>query len=82
LPVSPKLPQISGQELVRFLDKLGYHIVRQKGSHIRFRKTTGVGEYNITVLNHRVIAKGTLNDIITKVSLWNNINKDDLIKMF
>lgn len=79
--MSPKLPQVSGQELVRFLEKLGYHVSRQKGSHIRLRKTTGVGEHNITVPNHKVVAKGTLNDIITKVSLWNNVSKDDLIKM-
>ncbi|MBA3060754.1 MAG: type II toxin-antitoxin system HicA family toxin [Nitrospirae bacterium] len=79
--MSPKLPQVSGQELVRFIEKLGYHVIRQKGSHIRLRKTTSVGEHNITVPNHKVVAKGTLNDIITKVSLWNNISKDDLIKM-
>lgn len=79
--MSPKLPQVSGQEMVRFLEKLGYQMIRQKGSHIRLRKMTGAGEHNITVPNHKVIAKGTLNDIITKVSLWNNINKDELIKM-
>ncbi len=80
--MSPKLPQVSGQELARFLEKLGYHVIRQKGSHIRLRKTTSMGEHNITVPNHKVIAKGTLGDIITKISLWNSINKDDLIKMF
>lgn len=79
--MSPKLPQVSGQSLVSSLEKLGYKIIRQKGSHIRLRKTTSVGEHNITVPNHKVVAKGTLNDIITKVSLWNNISKDDLIKM-
>jgi hypothetical protein len=30
--------------------------------------------------NHDPIAKGTLNDILTKVSIWNQISKDDLIK--
>lgn len=79
--MSPKLPQVSGQELVRFLERLGYQIIRQKGSHIRLRRTTSVGEHNITVPDHKVVAKGTLNDIMTKVSLWNNISKDDLIKM-
>lgn len=78
--VSPKLPQISGQNLIKFLEKLGYQIIRQKGSHVRLRKTTSVGEHNITVPNHKIIAKGTLNDIISKVSLWNNLNKDELIK--
>ena len=78
--MSPKLPQISGQDLVRALQKLGYDVMRQKGSHIRLRKTTTVGEHNITVPDHKTVAKGTLNDILTKVSLWNNINKDELIK--
>lgn len=78
--MSPKLPQVSGQDIISLLEKLGYQIIRQKGSHIRLRRVTGVGEHNITVPNHKVIAKGTLNDIITKVSLWNNISKDDLLK--
>ena len=78
--MSPKLPQVSGQALVKFFEKLGYQVIRQKGSHIRLRKMTSVGEHNITVPNHKVIAKGTLNDIITRVSRWNNISKDDLLK--
>jgi hypothetical protein len=28
---------------------------------------------------YRVLAKGTLNDILTRVSLWNNIPKKELI---
>jgi len=27
-----------------------------------------------------VLAKGTLNDILTRVSLWNNIPKDELLE--
>ncbi|MEK6582934.1 MAG: type II toxin-antitoxin system HicA family toxin [Nitrospirota bacterium] len=79
--MSPKLPQVSGQDVVRFLKKLGYQILRQKGSHIRLRKLTSIGEHNITIPNHKTVAKGTLNDILTRVSLWNNINKDELIRM-
>lgn len=78
--MSPKLPQVSGQDIISLLEKLGYQIIRQKGSHIRLSRVTGVGEHNLTVPNHKVIAKGTLNDIITKVSLWNNISKDALLK--
>ncbi len=78
--MSPKLPQISGQALIKGLQKLGYQVTRQKGSHIRLRKTTTTGDHHLTVPDHKVLAKGTLNDIISKVSLWNNISKDDLIK--
>ena len=77
----PKLPIISGDKLIKLLIKLGYEIARQKGSHIRLRKKTEIGEHNITVPKHREIAKGTLNDILSKVSLWNNISKEELIKM-
>ncbi len=60
---------------------MGYEIIRQKGSHVRLRKKTQMSEHNITVPKHTEIAKGTLNDILSKVSLWNNIPKEELIKM-
>lgn len=30
---------------------------------------------------HSVVAKGTLSDILTKVSLWNNKTKEDIISL-
>ena len=77
----PKLPVVSGDKLIKLLRKLGYEITRQKGSHVRLRKTTEVGEHNITIPKHSEIAKGTLTDILSKVALWNNISKDDLIEL-
>ena len=74
----PKLPQVNGAELVRLLQSLGYEVVRQRGSHIRLKKITTLGEHAITVPAHKVIAKGTLSDIIGRVSLWNNIGREEL----
>ena len=76
-----KLPIVSGEKLVKLLLNLGYEIVRQRGSHARVRKQTEVDEHNITVSMHSEIAKGTLNDILSKVSIWNNIPKGKLIEM-
>ena len=76
-----KLPVVSGKELIKLLTNLGYTTIRQKGSHIRLRKVTPMGEHNITVPYHKEIAKGTLNDILSKVSLWNSIPKENLIGM-
>ncbi|MBI4295023.1 MAG: type II toxin-antitoxin system HicA family toxin [Chloroflexi bacterium] len=76
----PKLPQVSGDDIVRLLGSLGYEVVRQRGSHIRLQKATQLGEHNITVPAHRIVAKGTLSDMLNRVSLWNNISKEDLIK--
>lgn len=75
----PRLPQVSGRRLIRLLQSLGYEVVRQKGSHIRLQKRSALGEHNITVPDHKALAKGTLNDILSKVGLWNNLSKDELL---
>ncbi len=74
----PRLPQVSGSDLVKLLQSLGYEVVRQRGSHIRLKKMTALGEHAITVPAHKVIAKGTLSDIIGRVSLWNSIGREEL----
>jgi hypothetical protein len=40
-----------------------------------------MGEHNITVPLHNEIAKGTLNDILAKVSLWKGISRKNLREM-
>jgi predicted RNA binding protein YcfA (HicA-like mRNA interferase family) len=77
----PKQPIISGEKLIKVMKKLGYTVIRQRGSHIMLRKISEAGEHNITIPNHPEIAKGTLNDILSKVSIWNNTSKDDLLDM-
>ena len=74
-----KLPVISGKKLISFLTEMGYRVVRQRGSHVRLEKSTEAGMHKITIPNHDPIAKGTLNDILTKVSVWNQMPKMKLI---
>ena len=47
----PKLPNLSGKEIVRRLGKLGFASVRQKGSHIVMRK----GSQGCVVPNHKEV---------------------------
>jgi predicted RNA binding protein YcfA (HicA-like mRNA interferase family) len=62
-----KLPRdISAQELIKSLQKLGYGISRQRGSHIRL-KTLSNGEQHITIPNHNPVKLGTLSSIIGDV---------------
>ena len=75
----PRLPQVSGLDIARLLESLGYRFMRQRGSHARYTLNTTVGTHKVTVPTHRVIAKGTLNDILNQVSLWTGVSKDDLI---
>ena len=78
---SRKLPVVSGEQLIKTLRKLGYEVIRQRGSHVRLKKMTEGGVHSITVPNHPEIAKGTLNDILTRVSERNQIIKEHLIKL-
>jgi len=32
--MNPKLPVVSGRQVVRALERVGYRVVRQRGSHI------------------------------------------------
>ena len=79
--MSERLPVVAGKDLIKCLKVLGYNLVRQKGSHVRLEKSTKVGTHKITVPAHNPIAKGTLNDILGKVSIWNQISKEELIRM-
>ena len=47
---------------------------------MRLRKRTPLGEHNITVPAHSTLAKGTLNDVLARVSLWNNVSKEELLE--
>jgi predicted RNA binding protein YcfA (HicA-like mRNA interferase family) len=76
-----KRPVISGEKLLKVLVRLGYEIIRQRGSHVRLRKLTAAGDHNITVPLHNELAKGTLKDILSQVSIWNGISEDALIEM-
>jgi predicted RNA binding protein YcfA (HicA-like mRNA interferase family) len=76
----PRLPQISGRQLIRLLESIGYEKVRQRGSHVRLRRISAAGEHNVTVPDHKVVAKGTLNDILTRVSIWTGLAKDELVR--
>lgn len=63
----PPLPVISGADVVRKLERLGWIFVRQSGSHMILVKTDSV--VSISVPNHKEIAKGTLRSIIRSANL-------------
>jgi predicted RNA binding protein YcfA (HicA-like mRNA interferase family) len=63
-----RLPVVSGRQLVRALEKSGYVVDRQKGSHIILRQTQQPFR-RVTVPDHRELAKGTLRAILREVGL-------------
>ena len=70
-----KIPKISGKELIKRLMRLGYVVVRQKGSHIRLEKNIGDTISKITIPNHKLIKRGTLHRIVKDL----NLSLEDII---
>lgn len=75
----PKFPQVSGDKLVNLLISLDYIFDRQNGSHATYEKITKVGKHTITIPLHKEITKGTLNDILNRIGLFNGMGKEDLV---
>jgi len=73
-----KLPQISGKDLINIFTKLGFFIVRQRGSHVQLEKINESEIIKLTIPMHQQLKKGTLSHII-KAS---KINEKELEKYF
>ena len=61
----PKLPLVSGKEAIRRFEKLGFIVIRQKGSHIVMRR----GSQGCVVPNHKEIKTGTLSGILKQAGV-------------
>jgi predicted RNA binding protein YcfA (HicA-like mRNA interferase family) len=65
--VSGRLPVVSGAQLVAVLERLGWQVLRQRGSHVRLRHP-GRSVFLVVPL-HRELKKGTLNGILRDAGL-------------
>ena len=61
----PKLPRISGVEIVRVLSRLGFEHVRQRGSHVVMRR----GAAGCVVPLHAQVKVGTLAGLLRQANV-------------
>ncbi len=61
----PELPHLSAREAIRVFEKLGFAVVRQKGSHIVLRR----GDRGCVVPLHSELAIGTLRSAIKQAGI-------------
>ncbi len=59
-----KLPIVSGAEAVKALQRLGFFIDRQRGSHCVLKRVTPHGERGCVIPMHREVALGTLRSAL------------------
>ena len=62
-----ELPRISGDEALRVFSRLGFSIVRQRGSHVVLRR----GERGCVIPLHKSLAIGTLRSAIKQAGISN-----------
>ncbi|MEX0960535.1 MAG: type II toxin-antitoxin system HicA family toxin [Burkholderiales bacterium] len=61
----PELPRVSGAQAVRALERLGFTVARQRGSHIVMRR----GSSGCVVPNHRELKTGTLAGVLKQAGV-------------
>jgi predicted RNA binding protein YcfA (HicA-like mRNA interferase family) len=76
-----KLPRdLSGDELIRRLRRLGYYVLRQKGSHVTLITQQGAG-HRCFVVAHKAIKTGTLEDTLKDIAQHHGMTVPELLEV-
>jgi len=77
----PKLRHLSGSEVIHILERFGFDIQAQTGSHVKLRRIGPLGEkQTLTVPRHKELDTGTLRAIFRQASRY--IPEQDLRPYF
>jgi predicted RNA binding protein YcfA (HicA-like mRNA interferase family) len=72
-----KIPSLPYDQIIRALQRDGWTVVRQRGSHIRLQKRVGDEVLKITIPAHRPVKRSTLAHILKQARL----SVDDFLKL-
>ena len=69
--MSPKPPLLSGRQVIKALEKLGYSRVSQRGSHIKIRNEST--QITLIIPDHKEVDRWTLKGILkdAEISIQN-----------
>jgi predicted RNA binding protein YcfA (HicA-like mRNA interferase family) len=62
--MSEKLPRIEGREVGRALERAGFAVKRQKGSHVHLRRSSDQRRVTVPVHSGKTLPLGTLRGIL------------------
>ncbi len=60
----PKLPIISGNQAIRCFEKIGYQVIRQRGSHVRMCHKSNSTKQPLTIPRHKALGKGLIRKLL------------------
>ena len=63
------LPGLSYREILRALQRDGWVVIRQRGSHIRLQKHLGDRTLKLTVPAHRSVKRSTMRRILRQAEI-------------
>jgi predicted RNA binding protein YcfA (HicA-like mRNA interferase family) len=63
----PQVPLLRPQIVVKTLERLGWQVARQRGSHIIMTKAGHIA--TLSIPNHSEVARGTLRALIQRAGL-------------
>lgn len=76
-----KLPRdTDARELIKALQRIGYRVVRQSGSHIRMQ-TEQPKPHAVTIPNHSPLKLGTLSVILSDVAQHRDLDKEEVLRL-
>ena len=64
-----KVPSLPYDRIIRSLQRDGWVVVRQKGSHVRLQKHTPSETLKLTIPAHRPVKRSTLSHILKQAKL-------------
>lgn len=65
----PKVPSENYDRIISALERLGFRILRQRGSHIRLEKSLRDRTLKITVPAHKPVKRSTLSKILKQAEV-------------
>jgi predicted RNA binding protein YcfA (HicA-like mRNA interferase family) len=65
----PKLPVISGSQAIKCFEKIGYQVIRQRGSHVRMHHKSDSSKHPLTIPLHKTLGKGLLRKLLRDADL-------------
>jgi predicted RNA binding protein YcfA (HicA-like mRNA interferase family) len=75
-----KLPRnIDGDELAHLLNRYGYRIDHQTGSHQRLSAIISGKTHDLTIPRHKPLRVGTLHEILKDVAQHQKISRENII---
>jgi predicted RNA binding protein YcfA (HicA-like mRNA interferase family) len=74
-----KLPRdLSGDDLAKALEEVGYQVTRQTGSHLRLT-TAEPSEHHVTIPRNESLRIGTRSAILRDIAEHHGTTKDELV---